>query len=254
MFRAFFVCESIPCYNRRAKRYRGATLARDSKTANAGAESWREREAERKAAKTRAKEEARQARNAAQAEEESRTWKEVRERADLIVKAKSPIGRPPYVWTDAIEHEILERLSNGQSLTLICAMPHMPTTPTVYKRLEQSPSFAFGYSRARENMGSVLFDQCLEIADDDSRDVIETPEGPQVNHAAIQRDKIRIETRFRMAAKFNAALSEKALPASVTVNHNTVQIDGRTLDVAQRDQLRTMLLEARASMAKPVED
>lgn len=221
---------------------------------NAGAADRLAKEQARKAAKAQAKKEAREARNAAQAEEESRTWKEVRDRADLIVKAKSPIGRPPYVWREGLEIEIIDRLSNGQSLTSICAMDGFPNPDTVYKRMEASPSFAERYRRARENMGSILFDQCLQIADDDSRDVIETPEGPQVNHAAIQRDKIRIETRFRMAAKFNAALSEKALPASVTVNHNTVQIDGRTLDVAQRDQLRTMLLEARASMARPVED
>lgn len=230
-------------------------MARDNRAQSAGAEDWRNKEVERKEAKARAKAEAREARNAAQAEEEARTWKEIRERADLIVKAKSPIGRPPYVWREGLEEEIIDRLSNGQSLTSICAMDGFPNPDTVYKRLEVSPSFAERYRRARENMGAVLFDQCLAIADDDSRDVIDTPEGPQVNHAAIQRDKIRIETRFRMAAKFNAALSEKAQAhTGVTVNHNTLQIDARSLDVDQREQLRAMLLEARASMAKPINE
>lgn len=219
--------------------------------AKAGAGDWREREAERKAAKAKDKAERHAAMYAEQAAEEAATWQGIKERADLIVKAR--IGRPPYKWTEELETEIIDRLSNGQSLTSICAMEGMPNPDTVYKRIEASASFADRYRRARENMGSVLFDQCLAIADDDSRDVIETPDGPQVNHAAIQRDKIRIETRFRMAGKFNAALSEKVQAhAGVTVNNNTLQIDARSLDVDQREQLRAMLLEARASMGKPV--
>jgi len=227
-------------------------LARESKAQSAGAGDWREREAERKAAKAKEKAERHASMYAEQAREEAATWQGIKARADLIVKAKR--GRPPYKWTDELETEIIDRLSNGQSLTSICAMDGFPNPDTVYKRLESSASFADRYRRARENMGAVLFDQCLAIADDDSRDVIETPEGPQVNHAAIQRDKIRIETRFRMAGKFNATLSEKAQAhTGVTVNHNTLQIDARSLDVDQREQLRAMLLEARASMAKPID-
>jgi hypothetical protein len=132
----------------------------------------------------------------------------------------------------------------------------MPSPATVYERIEESASFALAYTRARENMGSVLLDQCLRIADDDSRDLLPPPTDDkgnptgdvQVNHAAIQRDKMRIDTRMRMAGKYNLRLADKPPTldgANITVNNNTLQLDARALDTSQRDSLRQLLIAAR---------
>jgi hypothetical protein len=48
-----------------------------------------------------------------------------------------------------------------------------------------------------------------------------------------------------MAGKYNVRFAEKAGTDTVTVNHNTLQIDARTMDVDQREQLRAMLIAAR---------
>jgi hypothetical protein len=191
-------------------------------------------------------------RNKALAEEESKAWQELHARADKQIQAYR--GRPRFKWTEDLEQELFNRLSNGQSLAFICELEHMPSPATVYERIEESPSFALAYTRARENMGSVLLDQCLRIADDDSRDLIPAPTDDngnpigdvQVNHAAIQRDKMRIDTRMRMAGKYNLRLADKPMDgAAITVNNNTLQLDARALDTSQRDSLRQLLIAAR---------
>jgi hypothetical protein len=114
--------------------------------------------------------------------------------------------------------------------------------------MKESPSFADNYSRARENMGAVLLDSALCIADDDSKDLLVNAETGEaiVNNAAIARAKLRIETRMRMAGKYNLRLADKPMDgAAITVNNNTLQLDARALDTSQRDSLRQLLIAAR---------
>jgi len=69
--------------------------------------------------------------------------------------------------------------------------------------------FLESYLRAREAQADVIFDECLEIADDCTDDVIflteDNEEGesgrPAIKHSAIARAKLRIDTRMRMAGK-----------------------------------------------------
>lgn len=190
--------------------------------------------------------------DAEQNREESRVWGNIKERADnLTVRLR---GRPPYAWTQDKEDELLNRIANGQSLSSICEADNMPSPASVFRRMEHDASFRDKYYRAREQQGALLFDECLRIADDDSADVIpgDAAQGIEsvVNHAAIARAKLRIETRFRMAGKYNGRYADKPTADAVTVNHNTLQIDARTMDADQRDQLRAMLIAARATTDK----
>jgi len=193
-------------------------------------------------------------RNAMQAAEESLAWDRLKSDADKAVQAYR--SRKRIDWNESLENEILDRLANGQSLQSICEPDHMPAPSTVLGYVERNASFAERYSRAREHQGTVLLDQCLRIADDDSRDVIPAPKDDQgnvigeaqVNHAAIQRDKMRIDTRMRMAGKYNLRLADKPPTldgANITVNNNTLQLDARELDTSQRDSLRQLLIAAR---------
>lgn len=191
-------------------------------------------------------------RNKAQAQEESLAWQELHDRANQAIELYR--AKPRFKWTPDIERELFDRISNGQSLAAIAELDHMPRPSTVYDRLQEDSSFAASYTRARENMGSVLLDQCLRIADDDSRDIIPAPVDDkgnpigdvQVNHAAIQRDRMRIDTRIRMAGKYNLRLADKPMDgAAITVNNNTLQLDARALDSSQRDSLRQLLIAAR---------
>ena len=191
---------------------------------------------------------ARQERNRALAQEETKAWaltyKEGDARAN-IYKAKR--GRPSAMTQEA-QDEIIERLTAGQSLTHICELEHMPSPTTVYYWMQQSPSFLESYTRACGGLATVLFHQCLAIADDATNDIIDGPDGPTVNHAAIQRAKLRIDTRMRMAGKMNHKYADKPmLGDNATVTVNTLSVNARDMAPDEREKLRALLLSARAN-------
>lgn len=220
----------------------GANMAKDNRGLDQEAASLARQEA-----KEKRKAERRVERYDFQRGEESTTWGGIREGATMAVAQYAKRGRPAvYDWV-AIEAEILDRLANGQSLTSICGLDHMPSPAVIYVRLKDSPSFAETYSRARGNLADTLFDQCLAIADDSSRDMIVNSDGSVTpNNAAIARDKLRIETRLRMAGKMSSKYADKPLlgeGASVTMNNLTV--NARDMDPTDRDKLRALLVAAR---------
>ena len=201
----------------------------------------------RKEAKEQAKAEARAERNKQQAAEESEAWQATRGGADIAIAQYAKRGRPlVYQWDD-IEAEILNRLANGQSLYSICALEHMPHPSVIYDRLRANPLFADSYSRARGNLADTLFDQCLAIADDTSRDMTVDEHGNLTpNNAAITRDKLRIDTRLRMAGKLNNKYADKPLIGDgATVNMNSLTVNARDMLPDDREKLRALLLEAR---------
>ena len=107
----------------------------------------------------------------------------------------------PYVWTEAIETEIFERIAKGQAIRNICKDDWLPTWPTVNKRLAADPDFVARYARAREDQADTIFEECLTIADSQEGDVILVDGVEQINHDVIGRAKLRIDTRKWMAAK-----------------------------------------------------
>jgi len=161
-------------------------------------------------------------------------------------------GRPTKL-TDGVADEILLRLANGESLPRICMDSHMPSPAAVFRFLEKEPSFRDRYLRARESQAHLLFDQCLEIADDTASDVIETTDskGNPVmtsNPSAVARARLQVETRFRMAGKLSPKVyGERAdmAAAQVNVQVNALTVDARQLAPEQRDSLRQLLLQAR---------
>jgi hypothetical protein len=156
------------------------------------------------------------------------------------------ISKPRIDYSEALADEICTRMAQGESLAHICeSSEHLPHIASVYRWLEKDASFCELYMRAREHAAHTLFSQCIDIADDSSRDVTETGE---VNHAAIARDKLRVDTRLRMAGKLAPKVYAEKIanePASVTVNNNTLNVSARDLSAEQRDSLRQLLLSAR---------
>ena len=185
---------------------------------------------------------ARKERNEAQAIEESQAWAVIRAKADAIARQ----DKPRIKYTEALGDEMVTRMANGQSLNNICAtLDYMPHISTVYDWIALEPLFAEKYGRAREHAAHTLFQECLDIADDDSRDVTKAGE---INHAAIARDKLRVDTRLRMAGKLAPKVYAERLanePAQVTVNNNTLNVSARDLSPDQRDSLRQLLLAAK---------
>jgi hypothetical protein len=158
---------------------------------------------------------------------------------------RNAIGRPT-TYTDTIAHAVLWELSQGSTLAVIARQPGMPARTTVYEWTQKHPEFADSLRRAREIAAHHYADQALEIADDKSNDL--TPDGLP-NHANVQRDRLRIDQRRWMAAKFNpATFGDKVLhtgsdgSSPIQEEHN---YRFENLDREELIQLRRLLAKAR---------
>lgn len=113
-------------------------------------------------------------------------------------------GRPS-VFTEEVADEICERIADGESLRRICSDDDMPSKSTVFKWLNEKPSFSDQYTRAREAQADSLFDEILDIADDARNDWMERNGqediGYQVNGEHVQRTRLRLDARKWMAGK-----------------------------------------------------
>ena len=109
-------------------------------------------------------------------------------------------GRPPSKET--IKNEVINRISNGESLLNICRDDKMPCRDTICEWLSKDKTFSDKYERAREVRADRIFDEILEIADDSSGDYVKGDEGEIVlNREAIERAKLKIDARKWILAK-----------------------------------------------------
>ena len=189
------------------------------------------------------REEAREARNKAQAIEESSIWGKLEEGAN---KAREIQKRKPKIYySEELALEICEELSNGISLHKICQRDDMPPPSSIYRWLAEEAFFRDCYARARENAAHTLFDAMKDIADDTSNDML--ADG-SANTAAIARARLRVDTYARIAGKLAPTVYSERLepvPQSVNITNNTLSIDAASLGADQRNALRTMLIQAR---------
>jgi hypothetical protein len=100
---------------------------------------------------------------------------------------------------------ICEELAEGRSLRSICNDETMPAASTVCRWLAQNDEFRKQYAHARELQADALFDESLDIADDDNGDLVAEKEKDATvvrgNSVAVQRARLRIDTRKWMAGK-----------------------------------------------------
>jgi len=117
-------------------------------------------------------------------------------------------GGRPTKFTQKIADEICDRIAEGESLYSICADDHMPARRTIYGWLfsEKYSKFLHQYTQARERQAETFIDQCVDIADDASQDIITvtTKKGKEyekINHEYINRSRLRVDTRIKLAEK-----------------------------------------------------
>lgn len=127
------------------------------------------------------------------------------------------------------------------SLNRICQRDDMPTRQTVTNWIargdageEPFKGFFGKYLRARELQADAIFDECLDIADNATDDVIflaqDDGDGeggkPAIKHSAIARSKLMIDTRMRMAGK----LKPKKYGEKTTIAGDSeapIKVDGK---------------------------
>jgi hypothetical protein len=100
---------------------------------------------------------------------------------------------------------ICEQLIEGRSLRSICADDEdVPSASTICRWLSANEEFRKQYAHARELQADALFDESLDIADDMERDLVPDEKEETVvrgNGVAVQRARLRVDTRKWMASK-----------------------------------------------------
>jgi hypothetical protein len=129
-------------------------------------------------------------------------------------------GRPSD-FTPEIANAICEELIEGKSLRTICAAEDKPSASTVCRWLSQHAEFREQYAHAREAQADTLTDEMLDIADNGTNDWMAKKDGDgfliaqEYNGDAVQRSKLRIDTRKWYASK----LAPKKYGDKVTNEH-----------------------------------
>jgi hypothetical protein len=115
------------------------------------------------------------------------------------------MGRPS-LYTDEILETICQGLSKGIPLTVICEPDGMPSPGTVRRWQAEDDAVSDAIARAREDGEFALAEQCLAISDEREGRAI-MADGAEVavvfDSTAVQRNKLRIDTRLKLLAKFN---------------------------------------------------
>jgi len=121
--------------------------------------------------------------------------------------------------TPELANAICEAIATTpRGLDYICRnTPDFPSAATVHRMLRDDKDFCESYLRARERQADLIFDECLEIADGSGNDTTIDPETghAKTNGDVIQRAKLRVDTRMRMAGK----LSPKKYGDKVDISH-----------------------------------
>ena len=126
-------------------------------------------------------------------------------------------GRPS-TYTKDVADEICERLSNGEPLAQICRDEDMPAYRTVYDWQDNHPDFSANIARARTDGYEVLAADCLNISDENGRDMRFTEKGAVViDNDVIQRAKLRIDTRLKLLSKWDPKRYGEKLDVNATV-------------------------------------
>jgi hypothetical protein len=107
---------------------------------------------------------------------------------------KRKVGRPSK-YNEKIAAEICAGIAQGRSLRSICADEEMPVLSTVMLWLRHHREFSEQYDRSRLDRCDAFAEEILEISDDASEDYIEGERGTVGNSAAVNRSKLRVDTR-----------------------------------------------------------
>jgi len=119
-------------------------------------------------------------------------------------------GRPTK-YTPAIGLEICRLISitPGPMAAIFASRPDFPVQETIYDWEEKHPEFHKEFNRARAIRAHYMVDDALRIADGAAGDTLEGRHGPAADHEWINRSRLRVETRLRIARSFNPIYRDK---------------------------------------------
>ena len=92
--------------------------------------------------------------------------------------------------------EVFNRVSNGEAIRTVLKDKNMPDSVTFYKWLDKDKDKIKQYTRATDERADSIFEDMIDIADDQEGDVYIDKDGnEQTNHNINQRARLRVDTR-----------------------------------------------------------
>lgn len=120
---------------------------------------------------------------------------------------KTVIGRPS-IYSDELAERICDLVAtNSSGLKKLCSENDwMPRHVTINQWRWKKPGFSTQYAQAKVAQADLLAEECIEIADETSRDSIlksnrEGEEYEVANSEWINRSRLRVDTRKWLASK-----------------------------------------------------
>jgi hypothetical protein len=77
---------------------------------------------------------------------------------------ENKLGRPETPFDKDTAKHICDMIESGMTLNAICALPDVPSIPTVYKWLDNNPDFFQDYARARSKQADTFADMVMTEA------------------------------------------------------------------------------------------
>jgi hypothetical protein len=77
---------------------------------------------------------------------------------------ENKLGRPETPFNQDTAKHICDMIESGMTLNAICALPDVPSIPTVYKWLDNHPDFFQDYARARSKQADTFADMVMTEA------------------------------------------------------------------------------------------
>ena len=124
--------------------------------------------------------------------------------------------------TPEIDERIIDGLSNGIALRVLCRQDDMPSWRSVYNWMDADASFAARVACARDLGFEALAEDILDIAD-----------GTRAISEHVQLSKLRIETRLKLLACWNPKKYGTKQTVDVGNKENeTLKIDANVDNIA----------------------
>lgn len=118
---------------------------------------------------------------------------------------KRPTGRPSK-YSAAIVKRIINGLSKGTPLTVICAPANMPSDMTVREWMRNRPDLSEAIARAREAGFDRIALDALAIADTplEGQTITDKPDGREIRRGdMLGHRRLQVETRLKLLAKWD---------------------------------------------------
>ncbi len=118
-------------------------------------------------------------------------------------KGGRPAGGTLYSNKEALKEELVQWISEGNTLQDFCRKDGRPASRTLYLWEADDTSFAANIARARDLGHDVIAERCLALADTQPLEVFDEGGNKRYDPGSIAWRKLQIETRLKLLAKWN---------------------------------------------------